>query len=195
VHVYVKLNHNTPHILCLTEHLRDVELQDPLYQWHGPLGQSLPDSTNVVVTATGTLLIRNFKEEMSGMYRCTLHYSPSEKKNEKKYFLEYIISAYIEPNFNYEFSVRYHSAPCESPLNTAFQKKMLELLKKLVQDLTCEVILLRGECHQVKMQRAGLQNELFFLFSVICGPGTYNPQDGIHCLHCNSTKSYGTKTC
>ncbi|XP_078541959.1 zona pellucida-binding protein 1 [Lissotriton helveticus] len=276
--VYVKLNHNTPHVLCLTQRLRDAELTDPQYQWRGPSGQNLPDSSNVVITPTGTLIVRHFKEEMSGTYTCTLHYSTAVKQYEKKFTLKYIIYAYTEPNFYYEFSVRYHAAPCQSAYNMSFEKKLLELLKKLIAELTCEIILLKAECHHIKMQRAGLQNEVFFLFSVfaldspdevicssncaamdrlnkakelieaffekqsesleeskvllpdiyyiagtlhmiwvnrcfpgygmdpkfhpgcpnccvICSPGTYNPQDGVHCLACNTSAIYGAKKC
>lgn len=38
VKVYVKLNHNSPRILCLTNHLRNLELIDPIFQWNGPGG-------------------------------------------------------------------------------------------------------------------------------------------------------------
>ncbi|XP_029445613.1 zona pellucida-binding protein 1 [Rhinatrema bivittatum] len=277
--VYVKLNHNTPHVLCLTQRLRDAELTDPKYQWHGPEGQSLPDSSNVVVTPTGTLIIRHFKEEMSGMYTCSLQFATTVRQYQRKYFLKYFFYAYTDPNFFYELSVRYHSAPCQSIYNISFEKILLGILKKLVSQEFCEVLMLKAECHQVKKQRAGLHNEIFFLFSVfavdtpedvicaescaaedrlnkakqlierffekqaerlkeqinftlpeiyfiqgtlhivwvnrcfpgfgmdsklhpdclnccvICSPGTYNPQDGVHCLPCNSSSIYGAKKC
>ncbi|XP_030893298.1 zona pellucida-binding protein 1 [Leptonychotes weddellii] len=74
--------------------------------------------------------------------------------------------AYREPHYYYQFTARYHAAPCNSIYNISFEKKLLQILSKLVLDLSCEVSLLKSECHRVKMQRAGLQNELFFTFSV-----------------------------
>jgi len=38
VKVYVKLNHSSPRILCLTNRLRNLELIDPIVQWNGPSG-------------------------------------------------------------------------------------------------------------------------------------------------------------
>ncbi|XP_072454236.1 zona pellucida-binding protein 1 isoform X4 [Notamacropus eugenii] len=117
VKIYVMLHHKSPHILCVTKRLRNVELIDPTFRWHAPIGNAAP--------------------------------------------------AYSNPSFSYQFSVRYHSAPCGSIYNVSFEKKMLQILRKLVDDLSCEMKLLKSECHHVKMQRAGLQNELFFTFSVI----------------------------
>jgi hypothetical protein len=73
--------------------------------------------------------------------------------------------AYREPHFYYQFTARYHAAPCNSIYNISFEKKLLQILSKLVLDLSCEISLLKSECHRIKMQRAGLQNELFFTFS------------------------------
>ncbi|KAB0376284.1 hypothetical protein FD755_012927 [Muntiacus reevesi] len=112
------LHQKSPHVLCVTQRLRNSELIDPSFQWHGPKGK--------------------------------------------------IISAYREPHYYYQFTARYHAAPCNSIYNISFEKKLLQILSKLVLDLSCEVSLLKSECHRVKMQRAGLQNELFFTFSVGC---------------------------
>ncbi|KAB0341613.1 hypothetical protein FD754_018539 [Muntiacus muntjak] len=109
------LHQKSPHVLCVTQRLRNSELIDPSFQWHGPKGK--------------------------------------------------IISAYREPHYYYQFTARYHAAPCNSIYNISFEKKLLQILSKLVLDLSCEVSLLKSECHRVKMQRAGLQNELFFTFS------------------------------
>lgn len=38
VKVYVKLDHNSPRILCVTNHLRNSELIDPIFRWNGPGG-------------------------------------------------------------------------------------------------------------------------------------------------------------
>ncbi|XP_051840321.1 zona pellucida-binding protein 1 isoform X2 [Antechinus flavipes] len=117
VKIYVMLHQKSPHILCITENLRDVELIDPSFHWHTPIDTTVP--------------------------------------------------AYVNPDFYYQFTARYHSAPCNSIYNVSFEKKLLQILSKLVVGLSCKITLSKSECHHVKMQRAGLQNELFFTFSVI----------------------------
>ncbi|XP_074055134.1 zona pellucida-binding protein 1-like [Macrotis lagotis] len=37
VKVYVMLHHKSPHILCLTQRLRNTELIDPAFHWHAPI--------------------------------------------------------------------------------------------------------------------------------------------------------------
>ncbi|XP_054543500.2 zona pellucida-binding protein 1 isoform X10 [Pan troglodytes] len=116
VKAYVMLHQKSPHVLCVTQQLRNAELIDPSFQWYGPKGK--------------------------------------------------VVSAYREPHYYYQFTARYHAAPCNSIYNISFEKKLLQILSKLLLDLSCEISLLKSECHRVKMQRAGLQNELFFAFSV-----------------------------
>ncbi|XP_077159162.1 zona pellucida-binding protein 1 isoform X2 [Paroedura picta] len=166
VKVYVKMNHNSPRILCITSHLRDSELIDPIFQWHGPGGDIVTENKTVKITPTGTLLFRHFNPELSGVYTCSLVFKPTTEQAEKSYLIKYVIYGYSDPNFHYEFTARYHAAPCNSIYNTSFEKKLLQILSKLVVGLSCEIALLKSECHHVKMQRAGLQNVIFFTFTV-----------------------------
>ncbi|XP_043364588.1 zona pellucida-binding protein 1 isoform X3 [Dermochelys coriacea] len=166
VKIYVKLNHNSPRILCVTNRLRNSELIDPVFQWHGPGGDLVAENSSVKITPTGTLIFRHFKYDMSGIYTCSLVFKPTAEQAEKNYLLKYVIYAYSDPNFYYEFTARYHAAPCNSIYNISFEKKLLQILSKLVIELSCEVTLLKSECHHVKMQKAGLQNEIFFTFTV-----------------------------
>ncbi|XP_055202983.1 zona pellucida-binding protein 1 isoform X3 [Gorilla gorilla gorilla] len=118
------------------------------------------------ITSTGSLVFQNFEESMSGIYTCFLEYKPTVEEIVKHLQLKYAIYAYREPHYYYQFTARYHAAPCNSIYNISFEKKLLQILSKLLLDLSCEISLLKSECHRVKMQRAGLQNELFFAFSV-----------------------------
>ncbi|XP_054415170.1 zona pellucida-binding protein 1 isoform X3 [Pongo abelii] len=118
------------------------------------------------ITSTGSLVFQNFEESMSGIYTCFLEYKPTVEEIVKRLQLKYAIYAYREPHYYYQFTARYHAAPCNSIYNISFEKKLLQILSKLLLDLSCEISLLKSECHHVKMQRAGLQNELFFAFSV-----------------------------
>ncbi|XP_012506082.1 PREDICTED: zona pellucida-binding protein 1 isoform X1 [Propithecus coquereli] len=167
VKVYVMHHQRSPHVLCVTQRLRNAELIDPSFQWHGPKGKIVSvENSTAQITSTGSLIFQNFEESMSGVYTCFLEYKPTVEEIVKNLQLKYIIYAYREPHYYYQFTARYHAAPCNSIYNISFEKKLLQILSKLVLDLSCEISLLKSECHHVKMQRAGLQNELFFTFSV-----------------------------
>uniref|UniRef100_A0A8C9QU49 Zona pellucida binding protein n=1 Tax=Spermophilus dauricus TaxID=99837 RepID=A0A8C9QU49_SPEDA len=166
VKVYVMLHQKSPHVLCVTQRLRNSELIDPSFQWHGPKGKIVSENSTAQVTSTGSLIFQNFEEAMSGVYTCFLEYKPTVEEIVKNLQLKYLVYAYREPHYYYQFTARYHAAPCNSIYNISFEKKLLQILSKLVLGLSCEISLLKSECHRVKMQRAGLQNELFFTFSV-----------------------------
>ncbi|XP_011221239.3 zona pellucida-binding protein 1 isoform X2 [Ailuropoda melanoleuca] len=166
VKVYVMLHQKSPHLLCVTPRLRNSEMIDPSFQWHGPRGKIISENNTAQVTSTGSLIFQNFEESMSGVYTCFLEYKLTVEEIVKNLQLKYVIYAYREPHYYYQFTARYHAAPCNSIYNISFEKKLLQILSKLVLDLSCEVSLLKSECHRVKMQRAGFQNELFFTFSV-----------------------------
>ncbi|XP_076975027.1 zona pellucida-binding protein 1 isoform X1 [Tamandua tetradactyla] len=166
VKVYVMLHQKSPHLLCSTQRLRNSELIDPSFQWHGPRGKIVSENSTAQVTTTGSLIFQNFEESLSGVYTCFLEYKPTVEEIVKSVQLKYLVYAYREPHYYYQFTARYHAAPCNSIYNISFEKKLLQILSKLVLDLSCEISLLKSECHRVKMQKAGLQNELFFTFSV-----------------------------
>ncbi|XP_035408586.1 zona pellucida-binding protein 1 [Cygnus atratus] len=168
VKVYVKLDHNSPRILCVTNHLRNSELIDPIFRWNGPSGYLSSENSSVQISPTGTLILRHFKSHLSGVYNCSLLYKLTATQPDKKLILKYLIYAYSDPQYYYELTVRYHAAPCNSFHNISFKKALIQILNKLVAELSCEVMLIKSECHHVKMQRGGLQNEMFFTFSVTC---------------------------
>ncbi|XP_054046543.1 zona pellucida-binding protein 1 [Rissa tridactyla] len=164
VKVYVKLNHNSPRILCLTNHLRNLELIDPKFQWNAPGGGLSSENSSVEISPTGTLILRNFK--LSGVYTCSIFYKLTAMQPYKNLSIKYLIYAYSDPKAYYEFTARYHAAPCNNYYNAYFERTLIQILNKLVDELSCEVTLIKAECHHVKMQRGGLQNEIFFTFSV-----------------------------
>uniref|UniRef100_A0A8C6ZY83 Ig-like domain-containing protein n=1 Tax=Nothoprocta perdicaria TaxID=30464 RepID=A0A8C6ZY83_NOTPE len=163
--LFYTLNQNSPRILCVTNRLRNSELIDPVSQWRGPSGNILSENSSVKISPTGTLILRHFTADQSGVYTCSLVYKLTAEEPAKKLTMKYFIYAYSDPNYYYEFSVQYHAAPCNSIYNISFEKTLLQLLSKLVAELSCEVTLIKSDCHHVKMQRAGLQNEIFFTFS------------------------------
>ncbi|XP_020836990.1 zona pellucida-binding protein 1 isoform X1 [Phascolarctos cinereus] len=166
VKIYVMLHQNSPHIPCITKKLRDVELVDPVFLWHTPIGSAIPENS-VKVTTTGSLILYNFSEEMSGVYTCSLSYKHTAEEAQKIIQVKYVVYAFINPHFYYQFSARYHFVSCNSTYNISFEKKLLHILRTLLADLSCDVSSVKTECHLIKMQESGLQNELFFTFSVV----------------------------
>ncbi|EHB03953.1 Zona pellucida-binding protein 1 [Heterocephalus glaber] len=166
VSVYVTLHQRSPHVLCANQQLWNAELVDPSFQWHGPKGKIVSENSTAQITSTGSLVFQNFEETMSGVYTCFLKYRANVEDPIKNLQLKYVVYAYREPHYYYQFTARYHAAPCNSIYNISFEKKLLQILRKLVHDLSCEISLLKSQCHRIKMQKAGLQNELFFTFSV-----------------------------
>ncbi|KAM6089490.1 LOW QUALITY PROTEIN: zona pellucida-binding protein 1 [Chlamydotis macqueenii] len=186
--VYVKLNHNSTHILCLTHHL-NLELIDPIFQWNGPGGGLSSERGSVQISLTGTLILRL----LSGVYTCSIVYKLIAMQPDKNLVIKYLIYAYSDPKNYYELTAQYHAVPCNSSHNSSSEKALLQILSKHVAELSCEVT--KSECHHVKRQRGTLQTEIFFIFSVVCSPGSYNPSDGIYCLKCNSTLMCGATKC
>ncbi|XP_010623364.1 zona pellucida-binding protein 1 [Fukomys damarensis] len=164
--VYVMLHQRSPHVLCATQQLRNAELIDSTFQWHGPKGKIASENSTAQITSTRSLVFQNFEETMSGVYTCFLKYKAHVEDPIKNLQLKYVVYAYCEPHYYYQFTARYHAAPCNSIYNISFEKKLFQILSKLVLDLSCEISLLKSQCHCIKMQKAGLQNELFFTFSV-----------------------------
>ncbi|NXP50531.1 ZPBP1 protein, partial [Heliornis fulica] len=165
VKVYVKLYHDSPRILCLTYHLQNLELIDPTFQWNGPGGGGLSSkNSSVQISPTGTLTLRRFN--LSGLYTCSIVYKPTAMQPDKKLIIKYLIYAYSDPKNYYEFTARYHAAPCNSSHNAFFEKSLLQILSKLIAKHSCEVTVMKSKCHHVKIQRGGIENEIFFIFSV-----------------------------
>ncbi|XP_009470374.1 PREDICTED: LOW QUALITY PROTEIN: zona pellucida-binding protein 1 [Nipponia nippon] len=122
-----------------------------------------PENSSVQISPAGTLILRHFN--LSGIYTCSIVYKLTATQPDKNLVIKYLIYAYSDPRNYYEFTAQYHAAPCNSSHNTSFEKALLQILSKLVADLSCKVTLIKSECHHVKMQRGGLQNEIFFTFS------------------------------
>ncbi|KAK2529766.1 hypothetical protein Q9233_006676, partial [Columba guinea] len=87
--VYVKMNHNSPPILCLTNHLQNVEVIDPIFQWYGPGGSLSSENSNVEIAPTGTLILKHFN--LSGAYNCSIVYKLTTMQLHRKHIIKYLI--------------------------------------------------------------------------------------------------------
>ncbi|XP_044802346.1 zona pellucida-binding protein 1 isoform X8 [Bubalus bubalis] len=91
VKVYVMLHQKSPHVLCVTQRLRNSELIDPSFQWHGPKGKIISENSTAQITSTGSLVFQNFEESMSGVYTCFLEYKPTVEEVIKNLQLKYVV--------------------------------------------------------------------------------------------------------
>ncbi|NXD69271.1 ZPBP1 protein, partial [Eolophus roseicapillus] len=92
VRVYVKLNHNSPRILCLTNQLRNLELIDPIFQWTGPGGGLSSENSSVKISPSGTLILRHFNQ--SGVYTCSIVYKLTAMQPVEHLIIKYLIYVY-----------------------------------------------------------------------------------------------------
>ncbi|XP_078422189.1 zona pellucida-binding protein 1-like [Cetorhinus maximus] len=166
VKVYIKLHQSSPRILCTTPQLRNMELMDPTFTWKGPRGVMLSDKPGVKITLTGTLIIGNFRKELSGVYICTIFFYNPGTKSLQSLSLKYFLYAYRDPNYTYEFQAQYHAADCHNPYNSLFLKRLHTALNQLVSDLAYTISLHKSECHTLKVPLAGIQYELFLTLKV-----------------------------
>ncbi|XP_038657208.1 zona pellucida-binding protein 1-like [Scyliorhinus canicula] len=166
VKVYIKLHESSPRILCTTPQLRNMELMDPIFNWKGPQGIKLTEKTDVHISLTGTLTIRNFDKGLSGVYMCSIFFYNPGTKSLQSLNLKYFLYAYRDPNYSYEFQAQYHAADCHNSYNSLFLKRLHTALNQLVSDLAYTISLHKSECHSLKVPLAGIQYELFLTLKV-----------------------------
>ncbi|XP_040602599.1 zona pellucida-binding protein 1 isoform X5 [Mesocricetus auratus] len=158
VSVYVMLHQKSPHVLCVTQRLRNTELVDPSFQWHGPKGKIVSENTTAQVTSTGSLVFQNFEETMSGVYTCFLEYKPTVEETVKNLQLKYVI--YVSSidtekgskpctDHNCETSKRLSKA---KNLIERFFNQQVEVLGKRVEPLP-EIYYIEGTLQMVWVNR------------------------------------------
>ncbi|XP_037745889.1 zona pellucida-binding protein 1 isoform X5 [Chelonia mydas] len=207
VKIYVKLNHNSPRILCVTNRLRNSELIDPVFQWHGPGGDLVAENSSVKITPTGTLIFRHFKYDMSGIYTCSLVFKPTAEQAEKNYLLKYVI--YVSSLDTEKTNNPCQQKSCDTAkrlkkaknLIERFFNQQVEVLGKRSEPLP-EIYYIEGTLQMVWVNRCYPGYGINTLIHpdcpdccVVCSPGSYNPHDGVHCLQCNHTLIYGAAKC
>ncbi|KAM4874391.1 zona pellucida-binding protein 1 isoform 5-T6 [Thomomys bottae] len=207
VSVYVMLHQKSPHVLCVTKRLRNAELIDPSFQWHGPKGKIISENSTAQVTSTGSLVFQNFDESMSGVYTCFLEYKPTVEEIVKSLELKYIV--YVSSLDTEKGSKPCTDHQCESSrrlskaktLIERFFNQQVEAIGRRSEPLP-EIYYIEGTLQMVWINRCFpgygmnvLKHPKCPECCVICSPGSYNPRDGTHCLQCNSSLVYGAKAC
>ncbi|XP_069490868.1 zona pellucida-binding protein 2 isoform X2 [Ambystoma mexicanum] len=168
VKVYVKINRDSPFLVCMDEKLAHHETIDPFYLWIGPDGRNVKGHSYVNLTDTGKIALKTFAKDMSGAYMCTLSYTSfkNEVLQEKEKFraFKFIVLAYREPDYTYQITVRYSASQCDVPANDRFFEELKTILDDLIFGLTCQLTDAYYKCHIIKAPKHGLQNEIFITF-------------------------------
>ncbi|XP_053308749.1 zona pellucida-binding protein 2 [Spea bombifrons] len=169
VNVYVKVNKDSPVLVCMDEDMARKETVDPHYVWVGPKDRILRGYNNVNITETGKLILKSFDKSMSGSYSCTFSYGIIKRNNnEEEKFKTYTFTvlAYQVPDYTYRISVRYTAMPCEHLANARFFDFLIATVKDITGDLGCQLKNSFYRCHVVRDAEDHLLNELFISFEV-----------------------------
>nr|XP_009680204.1 PREDICTED: zona pellucida-binding protein 1 isoform X1 [Struthio camelus australis] len=160
-------------------------------------------------------MFKRFKSNQSGVYTCSLVYKLTAEQPAKNLIMTYLIYAYSDSNYYYEFTAQYHAAPCNSIYNISFEKALLqaryliekffeqqvEIMRKSSEPLP-EIYYIEGTLQMVWVDRCypgygmnPLRHPDCPDCCVVCSPGSYNPSNRIHCLPCNNSFMYGATKC
>ncbi|XP_062466889.1 zona pellucida-binding protein 1 isoform X3 [Pezoporus occidentalis] len=204
VKVYVKLNHNSPRILCLTNHLRNLELIDPVFQWTGPGGGLSSENSSVNISPSGTLILRHFNQ--SGVYTCSIVYKLTAMQLVEHLIIKYLIYVTSLDRENHRLC---QQRDCDAfyRLNKAkhlierFFKQQVEIIRKSSEPLP-KIYYIDGTLQMVWVDRCsagyGMNAEMHPECPgccVVCSPGSYSPSNGNHCLQCDRSLIYGATKC
>ncbi|XP_042332469.1 zona pellucida-binding protein 2 isoform X2 [Sceloporus undulatus] len=150
--------------------LSQNEVIDPTYMWIGPDGQTLNKKHYVNLTATGKLMVLDFKEHMSGSYTCTLTYrvfrNDMQAEQERFKTFKFMVYAYREPDYTYRMSVHFTTKACNLAANEQFFEELKKILNNLISHLMCHISEPSYKCYSVKRPKHGLIDELFVVFQV-----------------------------
>uniref|UniRef100_H0V168 Zona pellucida binding protein 2 n=1 Tax=Cavia porcellus TaxID=10141 RepID=H0V168_CAVPO len=168
--IYVKLHQNSPILVCMDSHRASEETVDPTYLWIGPNEKMLTGNKQFNITETGTLIVKDFLELLSGLYTCTLSYKTikaetQEETIEKKRY-DFMVFAYREPDYSYQMAVRFTTKSCVGTYNNQLFRLLRKILNNLISDLSCHVIEASYKCHVVEIPENDLMHELFIAFQV-----------------------------
>ncbi|NWI49101.1 ZPBP2 protein, partial [Calyptomena viridis] len=170
VNVYVKVFTNSPFLVCMDLALSQETIIDPKYFWIGPDGKDLPGEKYANVTETGKLMVKGFKESMSGAYTCTLSHkiveTTTQEETEIAEAYRFMVYAYREAYHVYQVFVRFTTTHCELKSNGLFFEELRKILNSTISHLMCHITESSYKCHSVRTPKHGLQHELFVSFQV-----------------------------
>ncbi|XP_021509125.1 zona pellucida-binding protein 2 isoform X1 [Meriones unguiculatus] len=170
VKIYVKLNENSPVLICMDLSRANKETVDPAYLWIGPNENTLTGNSQINITDSGKLVVKDFTELSSGLYTCTLSYktikAETQEETTVKKRYDFMLFAYREPDYSYHMAVRFTTKSCVGRYNDLLFRVLKKILDNLISDLLCHVIEPSYKCHSVKIPNRDIVYELFIAFQV-----------------------------
>ncbi|NXF12987.1 ZPBP2 protein, partial [Smithornis capensis] len=171
VNVYVKMFTNSPFLVCMDLALSQETIIDPKFFWIGPDGKDLQEQEYANVTETGKLMVKGFRESMSGAYTCTLSHkiveTTTQEEMEVAEAYKFMVYAYREAYHVYQVFVRFITAHCELKTNGLFFEELNKILNSTISNLMCHITESSYKCHSVRTPgQRGLQHQLFVSFQV-----------------------------
>ncbi|XP_029428622.1 zona pellucida-binding protein 2 isoform X5 [Rhinatrema bivittatum] len=216
VDVYVKVYQNSPYLACMDEALAQGEVIDPLFLWIGPDGRNLKGQSFVNLTETGKLMLKAFQKSMSGSYSCTLSYKRIKKdpQEERDTFKTYKFMLFVNPFApGWESMCRNITYDCEDETNSRIlqaRDRIEEFFLKQTYVIQKEYNIMPAiryvekslEILRLDSCRPGFGKNQFVHADcpgccVVCGHGTYNSNNDMHCRACSSIRInyYGATAC
>ncbi|XP_028610963.1 zona pellucida-binding protein 2 isoform X2 [Grammomys surdaster] len=214
VKIYIKLHQTSPVLICMDIDRANKETVDPTYLWIGPNGSTLAVNSQINITNTGELVLKNFMESLSGRYSCTLSYKTikAETQEETTIKKKYDFLVFVNPFAPGWKSMCNHSADCEDITNhnilkardrlEEFFRSQADILHHHVNRTIPAMHFIDHSFQVIRIDncRPGFgKNEALHSncasCCVVCSPGTFSPDVDVTCQICVSVHVYGAKAC
>ncbi|XP_031209073.1 zona pellucida-binding protein 2 isoform X3 [Mastomys coucha] len=214
VKIYVKLHQTSPVLNCMDIDRASKETVDPTYLWIGPNENILKGNSQINITNTGELILKDFVESLSGRYSCTLSYKTikAETQEETTIKKKYDFLIFVNPFAAGWKSMCNHSADCEDVTNHNILKardRIEEFFRSqayiLNHNFNRTIPAMHFVDHSFQVTRIdncrpgfGKNEDLHSNCAsccVVCSPGTFSPDVDVTCQICVSVHIYGAKSC
>ncbi|NP_001091332.1 zona pellucida binding protein 2 L homeolog precursor [Xenopus laevis] len=169
VSVFVELFKNSPFLACMDIETANDELIDPMFVWLGPNERLIKGHISVNLTETGKLMMKSFRKSMSGSYNCMVRYLNIKNGNKVTVVksFSFTLLAYHEPDYTYQFNVRYSTESCGFQINDRAVEWLIGVMEEIVKNFTCKVVDSYHKCHTLIPPHQSLQRQLFISFTVL----------------------------
>ncbi|XP_006889458.1 PREDICTED: zona pellucida-binding protein 2 [Elephantulus edwardii] len=214
VKIYVKLYHNSPILVCMDLKHAGREIIDPVFEWIGPNEKKLTGNSQINMTNTGNLEVKNFTPSSSGLYTCNLSFKSigEEIHEEKTVTKKYEFLLFVNPFAPGWKATCNQSVDCEDFTNYHIlqaRDRIEEFFRNLGnifhQGPNKTVPAMRFIDHSLQVGRMDScrpgfgKNEAVHsncaTCCVVCNPGTYSPDADVTCQTCVSIHVYGAISC
>ncbi|XP_021509124.1 zona pellucida-binding protein 2 isoform X3 [Meriones unguiculatus] len=214
VKIYVKLNENSPVLICMDLSRANKETVDPAYLWIGPNENTLTGNSQINITDSGKLVVKDFTELSSGLYTCTLSYKTikAETQEETTVKKRYDFMLFVNPFAPGWKSVCNSTADCEDTTNYNILKArdrieeffrsqayiLYHRFNKTIPamhfvDHSFQVVRV-DNCRPGFGKNEGLHSNCASC-CVVCSPGTFSADIDVTCQVCVSVHTYGARSC